>query len=177
MFQKIHLHLTIPLIRKCLTIPDWEGNRQTRSERGYTPYPNYGSKFLNSFFPYMSKLWNNLPQSTKCKNLIDFKLQLNEDIKPKKIRHLSKGSRVGNCLLTRLRIGRSELNLHRFTIGQADSPECMCHSKEESAKHYILDCFLYSAERQILFSLVEHHIPTFQRLTKTRKYENTYVWS
>ena len=47
----------------------------------------------------------------------------------------------------------------------------MCHSKEESTKHFLLDCFLYSAERRILFSLVEHYIPTFQRLTKTNKYE------
>ena len=83
----------------------------------------------------------------------------------------SKGTKIGNCLLTRLRIGRSELNLHKYTIGQTDSPECDCHSKEESTKHYILDCFLYAVERQTLFSLVEHFIPTFTKLSKTKQYE------
>ena len=93
------------------------------------------------------------------------------DIKPSKIKHYSKGSKIGNCLLTRLRIGRSELNLHKYTIGQTDSPECDCHSKEESTKHYILDCFLYAVERQTLFSLAEHFIPTFTKLPKTKQYE------
>ena len=104
--------------------------------------------------------------STKCKNLIEFKIQLNCDIKPSKIKHNSKGTKIGNCLLTRLRIGRSELNLHKYTIGLTDSPECDCHSKEESTKHYILDCFLYAVERQTLFSLVEYLIPTFINFQK-----------
>ena len=171
LFHKIHLHLTRPLLRKCMTKPDWECKRKTRSKGGYLPYPNYGNKFLNSFFPYMSRLWNNLPNSTKCKNLSEFKIQLNCDIKPSKLRHNSKGTKIGNCLLTRLRIGRSELNLHRYTIGLIDSPECDCHSKEESTKHYILDCFLYTVERQTLFSLVEHFIPTFTKLSKARQFD------
>ena len=52
-----------------------------------------------------------------------------------------------------------------------DSPECYCHSKEESTKHYILDCFLYAVERQTLFSLAEHFIPTFTNLSKTKQFE------
>ena len=63
------------------------------------------------------------------------------------------------------------LNLHRFTIGQVDKPECFCHAKEETTKHYILDCFLYTAERQTLFNLVEHYIPKFSRLSKAAKLE------
>ena len=35
--------------------------------------------------------------------------------------------------------------------------------------HYFLDCFLYSIERQTLFSLIEQYIPKFSRLTKKRK--------
>ena len=101
LFHKIHLHLSRPLVRKCLTKLDWEGTRKTRSKGGYLPYPNHGRHFLNSFFPHMSRLWNNLPNTTKCKNLQDFKIQLNGDIKPHKIKHNSKGSKEGNCLLTR----------------------------------------------------------------------------
>ena len=154
-----------------MTKLDMEGTRKTISKGGYLPYPNYGNKYLNSFFPYMSRLWNNLPNSTKCKNLSEFKIQLNCDMKPSKIKHNSKGTKIGNYLLSRLRIGRSDLNLHRFTIGLSDSPECYCHSKEESTKHYILDCFLYAVERQTLFSLAEHFIPTFTKLSKTKQFE------
>ena len=54
-------------------------------------------------------------------------------------------------------------------LGLADSPECDCHYKNESPEHYFVDCFLYSPERQTLFSLFEHHIPNFNRLPKKKK--------
>ena len=77
--------------------------RVTRSMGGYTPYPNYGSKFLNSYFPYISKLWNNLDKTTKCMSLLDFKSKLKSNLKPNKIKHYAKGSKVCNTLLTRIR--------------------------------------------------------------------------
>ena len=92
-------------------------------------------------------MWNNLPHQSKCLQLDEFKKQLKIDLKPPKIKHNSCGTKIGNCLITRIRVGRSDLNLHKFTIGQADKPECLCHFKEESPKHFFLDCFLYTAER------------------------------
>ena len=80
------------------------------------------------------------------------------------------------CLKPRLRKFLRHLQqtalfpLHKFTIGQLDKPECMCHFKEESPKHFFLDCFLYTTERQTLFSLVEHYIPKFQRLSNSEKF-------
>ena len=35
----------------------------------------------------------------------------------------------------------------------------------------MLDCFLYTAERQTLFDTVEHFIPKFARMTKNSKYD------
>ena len=35
----------------------------------------------------------------------------------------------------------------------------------------MLDWFLYTTERQALFSLVEHYIPKFSKLNKKEKYE------
>ena len=58
----------------------------TRSKGGYTPYPNLGHKFLNSFFPYISKLWNNLPVTTKILDVNEFKQQLKLDLKPTKFK-------------------------------------------------------------------------------------------
>ena len=171
LFHKIHLHETRPLVRKCLTALDFEKRYEVRSKGGYLPYPKYGDKFRNSFFPFISKLWNNLSPSTQSKDLIDFKLQLRVDMKPSKIKCFSNGSKIGNSLLTRFRTGRTYLNLHRYTIGQVDEPTCICHAKEESPIHYMLDCFLYTTERQALFSLVEHYIPNFSKLNKKAKYD------
>ena len=64
----------------------------------------------------------------------------------------------------------SSRNPDKYTIGQADKPDCFCHFKEESPKHFFLDCFLYTAERQTLFSLVEHYIPKFSSLSKSKQF-------
>ena len=92
-------------------------------------------------------------------------------MKPVKVKHYSKGSKLGNVLMTRFRTGRTGLFQHKYSIGQVESPECICHAKSESPKHYIFDCFLYTAERQNLFSLVEHYIPKFSKLNKDSKFE------
>ena len=94
---------------------------------------------------------------------------MEKEIKPPKFKHFLRGSKLGNALLTRIRVGRSFLKQHSYTIGLADSPECDCHYKNESPEHYFVDCFLYSPERQTLFSLFEHHIPNFNRLSKKKK--------
>ena len=106
--------------------------------------------------------------------LVDFKCKLKQELKPAKFKHFSKGSKLGNKLLTRIRLERSDLNLHKFTIGQSESAECLCHSKQESSQHYLIDCFLYSSERQTLFDRVEHYIPNFKSFSKSRKYKVLY---
>ena len=118
-----------------------------------------------SFFPYVTKLWNNLIVSTQLMALPDFKDYIKIEFKPIKIKHYSKGSKIGNTLLTRIRLDRSDLNLHKFT------PECLCHANKESSLHYLIECFLYSGERQTLYNLVELYIPKFLQLTKSKKYE------
>ena len=47
----------------------------------------------------------------------------------------------------------------------------MCHAKQESSLHFIIDCFLYSNERQTLYNLVEQFIPNFKTFNKSKKYE------
>ena len=64
----------------------------------------------------MSKLWNNLDVGTQVMQLSEFKEQLKKDLKPKKYKHFSKGSKLGNSLLSRIRLDQSNLNLHRFTV-------------------------------------------------------------
>ena len=94
LLQKIHKHETRPLLRKCMSELDYAKKYLTRSKGGYSPYPNFGVKYGNSFFPFMTKQWNNLNVSTQLMDLPDFKEQLKNDLKPKKLRHFSKGSKL-----------------------------------------------------------------------------------
>ena len=74
-------------------------------------------------------------------------------------------------MLTKIRVGRSDLNQHKFTIDMADNPECSCHHNQESPLHYFIDCFLYLPERQKLFEIIEHYIPKFKNMSKKNKLE------
>ena len=168
-FHKVHLHETRPLIRSCMPKPDLERKHMLRSKGGYIPFKNTGIHFKKSFFPYFSTMWNNLPNTAKCKSKSDFKDYTNKEFKPKKYKHFARGNKLSNTLLTKIRIGRSDLNQHKFTIGHSDSPQCLCFHREESPLHYFLDCFLYLPERQILFSKIEHHVPQFKNYSKQRK--------
>ena len=171
LFQKIHRHETRPLIRNCMSSMDSEKKYPTRSKLGYSPYPYMGEKFKNSFFPFMTHLWNNLSSSTQVMELSDFKEQIKKDLKPMKYRHFTKGSKIGNTLLTRIRLNRSDLNLHKFTLGLSESAEFSCHARKESSLHFLTECFLYAGERQTLYNLVEHYIPKFLNKTKQKQYE------
>ena len=169
-FHKIHVRETRPLLTKCLTKWDWQKHHYLRSKGGYLPYPNNGFWFSNSFFPYISKIWNNLPKSTQSLSLDDFKTELKTSLKPKRSRHYNVGPKHSNSFLTQFRTGRTNLNECLYTIGLLDEPDCLCHAPNESSEHYLLDCFLYSTERQTLFNLAEQIIPNFQRINKKGKF-------
>ena len=99
----------------------------------------------------------------------DFRDRLKLDLKPEKFRHYSYGFRLGNKLLTSLRLGRSFLNAHAFAIGRSKNPSCLCHHKNETTLHYLLDCFLYTIERQSLIDQVSQSVTNFGRLSKNEQ--------
>ena len=152
-FHKNHLQETRTLVRSCIPEPDIDKKYPTRSKGGYIPFKKLKYKFSDSFFPYSTILWNNLPKNVQCKNISDFKEYLKATSKPPRYKHFSRGNKISNSLLSKIRVGRSDLNLHKFTIGLIDSPQCDCLFREESSSHYFLDCFLYSPERRIFAKL------------------------
>ena len=126
-------------------------------------------QFSNSYFPHFSKSYNNLDLSIQSeKDLAVFKDKLKVKIKPKKIKHLARGSKIGNKFQTQTRVGRSDLNLHKFTIGFSESSSCLC-DRVESVAHYLLSCFLYTEERSVLFSSAQQQVPTFNNLSNRKK--------
>ena len=69
------------------------------------------------------------------------KIYTKDSMKPPRYKFYSRGSKLSNTLLTRIRVGRTSLNQHKFVIGKIDSPEFNCHVKEELPQHYFLNCF------------------------------------
>ena len=149
LFHKIHIHETRSQIRQCLP-PVNQYPNFTRSNKHYGTYPETNTDFCNSFFPKISTLWNNLPFEMRNKDMIEFKIELGIQLKPYKNKLLSVGSRFGNSIHTQLRLGRSQLNDHLFSVRLSSTTKCLCGTLE-STEHFLLDCFLYDIERQVLF--------------------------
>ena len=75
-------------------------------------------------------------------------------LKPKQCRLYNIGSKFANSIHTQLRIGRSQINQHLFAIGRSNTQACLCGCPVESTQHFLLDCFLYSIEREELFNYI-----------------------
>lgn len=151
LFHKIHIHGTRPLIRQCMP-PVNQYQNFTRSNKFYSTYTQKDITFCNSFFPKISNLWNDLPFELRNKDMSDFKTELGWLLKPPKIRLYSIGSKFGNSIHTQLRVGKTQLNDHLFTMRLTNTTGCLCHEPVESTEHFLLDCFLYEVERQELFA-------------------------
>ena len=97
MFQKIHLNETRPLIKNCMPKLDIQREHSLRSKGGYVPFKNYGSKFKNSFFPYTSGIWINIPKEVQFRDLTEFK-EYTRKLKPSRYKHFSRGNKISNTL-------------------------------------------------------------------------------
>ena len=91
--------------------------------------------FFNSFFPSTIRAWNSLPQDIKDANTATaFKYCLNRHrrLPPK---YYNAGSRIGQILHARLRMGCSSLNSHLYSKNIVPSPSCAC-GELESCYHF-----------------------------------------
>ena len=99
--------------------------------------------FSNSFFPTCIKEWRNLHNDLKqCHSFERFKNLLLVTIRPVQNSIFDVFDHEGVKLLTRLRLGLSHLNKHKFTHGFCDTvnPMCSCNTEEESVSHFLLRC-------------------------------------
>ena len=100
----------------------------------------------------------------------DFKNELKLLLKPPTHKHFRLGHKSVNTLMTLFRIGRTQLNSHRFTIGLSETDRCDCGSIE-SPIHYFLDCSLYLADRIKLVDKLINIIPNFNNINRQRQLE------
>ena len=160
LFHKVHTNSTRPLTRECLP-PKNQHSDLTRSGRVYCdfPYPKHVLKKTldKSFFSIIAKQWDALPTNLKLNwDIPEFKEGLALVLKPKQCRLYNIGSKFANSIHTQLRIGRSQINQHLFAIGRSNTQACLCGCPIESVQHFLLDCFLYSNEREELFNYIRN---------------------
>ena len=100
-----------------------------------------------------------------------FKDTIRNSLKPKRYKHYNSGSKYGCSLLTRIRVGRSFLKSHSYSINLADDPACECGHKSETPLHFITQCPSYSEQRRILHEKIEQFIPNISRVPLKRQLE------
>ena len=151
-FYKIIHRQTTPLVHENLP-PRLNSNYPTN--RTFQHYPFMSSFFVNSFFPFSIRRWDQLdPDLRNEPDFTEFKIKLKEKLKPHKFKHFHCGFKYPNTLHTQLRLGRSFLNCHLFPIGLSITKYCQCGSLE-SVEHFLLDCKLYDHARVLLFQKLD----------------------
>ena len=101
----------------------------------------------------------------------DFKLEIKKLCKPHRLKHLNTGGKYGCSLMTRVRVGRSYLKAHGYSIGLETDNTCSCNNTtQETSLHYMF-CTNYSEQRLVLYQRIEQIIPNIQKLPLKRQYE------
>jgi hypothetical protein len=107
--------------------------------------------YQSSFLPSTVRDWNALPSSTKNKTSLEsFKSALNKNLRKPSL-FFNVGTRSGQILHARLRLGCSSLNYDLNRRSLVDSPFCTCGAVE-NVNHFLLQCPKYSHLRRDLFS-------------------------
>ena len=124
--------------------------------------------FKYSFFPSTFNDWFRLDINIRNSQLISlFKSRLLSFIRPNQSNIYNIFDPIGLKLLTRLRLGLSHLNEHKFRHNFQDclNPLCSCSLEIEDTTHYLLHCQHFSNHRYDLMNSVKSVIPNFESLT------------
>ena len=105
----------------------------------------------------------------RCSDIDSFKEQLHQKYKPPNIKSYSYGTKTGNGLFTRLRVDRSYLNAHSYSIGLAQSPQCSCGAMKEIILHMLNICPLHASGRRVLLDFVGQLVSPFTNFNHRQK--------
>ena len=137
-------------------IPKREQTFNTRNKH----LPTYNCRtdcFKYSFFPCTLNDWFNLDVSIRnSKSISVFKSKLLSFIRPVQNNIFNIFDSQGLKLLTRLRLGFSRLNEHRFrhNFKECVNPVCSCSLEIEDTSHYLLHCHHFALYRIDLMNSV-----------------------
>ena len=108
------------------------------------------NKYMNSFFPDVTKSWNYLgSEFHNSVSLNIFKNKLINLIRPNANSIFKLHDALGIKFLYQLRVGLSPLKCHKKNHNFMDTPDdwCMCLSAPEDTQHFLLKCTLFSVQR------------------------------
>ena len=124
-----------------------------RSSRPYAQPVSRTDRFSNTYFQSTPFEWNLLDEDTRNSVSIgEFKRKLLVQIRPpcRSVYNVHNVTGVRN--FTRLRVGFSPLNEHRFRHNfDCLSPLCVCGKGNEDTEHFLLHCPLFDNARSNLF--------------------------
>ena len=123
----------------CNFLPILQHSRNPNRQNRYSSFPKNTNFFANSFFPYCTDQWNELDPTIKNLQSISlFKKALLKFIRPTAAYVFNVTDHFGLKLLTRLRLGLSHLNEHKFR-------------HPETVSHFLLHCPFHNIHRKTLF--------------------------
>ena len=125
----------------------------TRNVNDIATYQCRTDAFKFSFFPWTITEWNKIDIKIRNSPYSVFRNYLLNEIRPKPSPLYNIHNPSGIKLLTRLRLGLSHLNEHKFNHNFDDcvNPFCTCSLEPESTSHFFLHCHHYNTIRSILF--------------------------
>ena len=136
-------------------IPTQQRFYRTRTADNLPQFSFRTEKFRNSFFPYCINEWNILDTNIRGSDSYPkFKNCLLKVIKPKAKSVFFIRDSNGVKLLTRLRLGLSQLREHKFNHNFLDTlnPLCSCSLEVESTTHFFLRCHHFTQIRVTLMN-------------------------
>ena len=121
--------------------------------------------FKYSYFPHILE-WNKLNMQTRSESFLSFKNSLLKIGQPTAKPTYKIHNPIGLKFLTRLRLGLSHLNEHKFKHNFQDcvNPLCSCSLEIESLSHFFLNCHHFTNICATLFDdlqSVDRNIPSF----------------
>ena len=131
------------------------GNNQyvLRNEHNIPQIRSRTTSFYESYFPQTIKDWNSLQNDIKnseSTNIFLTRLNAEKAIVPK---WYVTGRRDISVKHAKLRMLCSNLNDHLFShIHVVESPSCPCGHVRENNKHYLLECHMFYAERNVMLN-------------------------
>ena len=128
--------------------------------------------FKYSFFPSTLKDWVNLDASIRnSESIAIFKSRLLSLIRPSQSNVCNIFDPIGLKLLTRLRLGFSHLNEHKFRHNFQDclNPLCLCSLEIKDTIHYLLHCQHFLEHRINLINSVRSVSENFESFSDNDK--------
>ena len=139
-------------------IPSESHIYSTRNSENVETYYCRTDQFKYSFFPYSIIEWNKLDINLhNAKSFLIFRNSLLKIGRPMQNSIYNIHDPVGIKYLTRLRLGLSHLNEHKFRHNFQDclNPLCSCSLEVETTNHYFLHCHYYNDIRKTLLDTVK----------------------